>query len=145
MTGIISALAGMASTSSASPVSITDQYVSDSAFGTATAFYSITSTGLAQSQYGTLESWLPSGASASNYEVRAVVASGSPLTSGSVDSWLNCGTTRTWALSNSSQDNSMLTTVLTVSIRLASSGAVQDTATITLSAESEYAGRGGLA
>ena len=117
-------------------VQLSDFTVYQSAtLGTATPTYSIVNTGAVASQAGTLENWLTSG-TASNYEVRATVTSGT-LTSGTSGSWLSCGTTRTWTKSNGAQDNSVLTCVMTVEIRLASTGVVQDSATITLSAESD--------
>jgi len=126
--------------STAAPVasiSITDQIISDSTSGTAQANYQIGSDGKVRDQsLGILESWLLGGGTASNYEVRATVTSGS-LSTGTVGSWLNCGTTRTWTLRNSAMNNSVLTCVMTVEIRLASSGVVQDSATITLEAESD--------
>jgi hypothetical protein len=134
-----SAVAGAAFGAFAPPVSISlsDQNIFNGAVGTATANYQINSDGSVKDQdSGILESWLLGGGTSSNYEVRMTVVSGS-LISGTTGSWLNCGTTRTWSLTNSAQNNSTSTCVMTVEIRLASSGVVQDTATVTLSAESD--------
>ena len=135
MTAIIG-IAGFGQTVSTPSVSLTDQSISDSAAGTATAGYTINSNGRVQDQASTLESWLLGSGTNSNYEVRATVDSGT-LTSGTTGSWLNCGTSRSWSKSNSAMNNSVVTCVLTIEIRLASSGVVQDSATVTLSAESD--------
>lgn len=138
MTGMLAAACGFGS--AAAPVasaSVSNQYIFDSqVFGTAAASYVLTSSGLIQDQYGnTVEAWLLGGGTASNYEVRATAVSGS-VTSGTMGSWLSCGTTQSWTVANSAMDNSTISASFTISIRLASSGVVQDTATITLAAES---------
>lgn len=117
-------------------ISITDQNIFNGGTGSITASYSINSDGRVRDQSNTiLETWLLSGVN-SSYEVRATLVSGT-LTSGTTGSWLACSTTRTWSVVNSASDNSVKTVVLTVEIRLASTGVVQDSATITLSAESD--------
>ena len=117
-------------------ISLSDRAVFDSSATTAVASYAIGSDGQVRDHDGNiLESWLLGGGTASNYEVRATVSSGT-LSSGTTGSWLSCGTTRTWSISNSARDNSTVTSVLTIQIRLASTGVVQDSATVTLSAES---------
>jgi hypothetical protein len=132
----------------AASVSITDKTVFAASRGTASVSYSISNDGTVRNQNNaTLEAWLHGmGGSVGDYEVRATVVSGS-LTAGTTGSWLNCGTTRTWTLTNSAVDNSTITAVLTIEIRLASSGVVQDSAAVTLSAESrdfDTGGRGGF-
>lgn len=125
-------------------ISLTDQYISKSRRNTATASYTIANNGTVQDHTTTvLESWLSgSGGSVSNYEVRATVTSGA-VTSGTTGSWLSCSTSRTWSVLNTAANNSTLTAVMTVEIRLASSGVVQDSATITIEATSIEAGGGG--
>lgn len=136
MTGMLAAITGYGETAPAVSISLSDQSVFDSSPTTAVASYTINSTGtVTDHDSNVLESWLLGGGTASNYEVRATVVSGT-LTSGTTGSWLSCGTTRTWAISNGARDNSTVTCVLTVQIRLASTGIVQDSATVTLSAES---------
>lgn len=125
-------------------ISITDQYITKFHRGAATASYVVANNGTVQNHAAAvLETWLNgSGGSVGNYEVRATVTSGS-VTSGTTGSWLSCSTSRTWSVLNSAADNSTLTAVMTVEIRLASSGVVQDSATITLEATSIEPGGGG--
>jgi hypothetical protein len=123
-------------------VQISDQSIYRASLGTTTASYSIANDGNVKKNTSTiLEAWLQgSGGAVSDYEVRATVTSGS-LTSGTTGSWLNCSTTRTWTLVNDAGDNSTITAVFTVEIRLAAApNTVLDSATITLSAESDNLG-----
>jgi hypothetical protein len=139
VTGATGAVAGSGSDSApAASVSITDQHVFDSSGTTATAIYTIGNNGTVRDQDdNVLEAWLlGTGGSVSNYEVRATQISGVSLTSGTLSTWLPCSTSRSWVVENSARDNSTDTATLSISIRLASSGVVQDTATVTLSAES---------
>ena len=107
--------------------------------GTATATYRLASSGQASRTNvgGTLVSisseWLTTG-SASLFDVYATVSGSGGVFTGTTGSWLNLATTRDWTLSatNSYQERS-----LAIQIRLASSGAVLDTATIELSVDSE--------
>lgn len=103
----------------------------------ATVQYQLTNAGVTNTinQGGTTSqgNWVtPAGAAGANYEVRASIVSGS-LTSGTTGSWLALSSTRTWALTQSSIGSS--TCVLTIEIRNATSLAVLDSATITLTAE----------
>ena len=52
--------------------------------------------------YTTLETWLLSGA-ASDYDVRATEVTGT-VTSGTIGTWENLGTQRTWTLEDATQD-----------------------------------------
>jgi hypothetical protein len=133
---VTGAIAGNTYLQSAGPaVSITDQYISKAGHGSATASYVIASDGKVKNQAGTiLESWLLSG-SASSFEVRATVTSGT-LTSGTTGSWLACSSDRTWSITNSAANNSTVSVVMTVEIRNASTLVVADSATITLEATS---------
>jgi hypothetical protein len=142
MTGILAA--GIYRPLAAASVAISDQNISKTRRGTATAGYSIANDGRAKDADGNiLEAWLLGfGGSVSNYEVRATAQSGS-LSTGTTGSWFACSTTRSWTLSNSNGDNSRITTVILVEIRLVSTGVVQDSATITLNAESVESGGGG--
>lgn len=85
--------------------------------------------------------WLASGA-ASGYDVRATLASGTSPSGSAVGSWLNLGTTRAWSLTASAGfagASQVLLCTLTVEIRDASTLAVLDTATISISATAEWA------
>jgi hypothetical protein len=147
VTAILGAIGAIGNQSSAH-VSIANQTVFDSSgihSSTATAIYTISSDGNVRNQASAvLESWLVGlGGSVGNYDVRATLTSGT-LSSGTTGSWLNCSTSRSWSVANSAGDNSTVTAVIFVEIRLTSSGVVQDTATITLQAESnDYGGGGG--
>ena len=138
MTGILGALVGYPATA-APPitVSITNQSVSASAFGPAVAYYQVTNAGTVKNQNGAvLESWLLGGGTPSNYDARATLISGT-LTSGTTGTWFNCGSTLTWSVTNSAHDNSVKTAVILVEIRDVATSTVQDSATITISAESD--------
>jgi hypothetical protein len=137
MTGALAASGVFGQSAPAPSVSISDATVSDTAIGTAIASYSINSDGTVRtSSDDILQSWLLGGGTNSNYDVMATVTSGT-LSSGTTGSWLNCGTTRTWALTNGLSNNSVKTAVFTLQMRLASTGVVQDSAVITLRAESD--------
>ena len=123
-------------------VSISDENISDSTFSPAnsSASYQLTSSGAINSitaSGGTtsLGNWItPTSAAGANYEVRATEDSGS-VTSGTIGSWETLDTTHTWTLTRTAVGSANCT--LTIEIRLASSGAVLDTATITLEANKE--------
>ena len=97
----------------------------------ASASYSLTSAGLEDVVPGGSGTWLLSG-SASDYEVRATVVSGS-VTSGTLNTWLGLGTTRTWTRTRTTVGSSAVT--LQIEIRLAATGTVIATAQTTLTAQ----------
>lgn len=136
MPGVINILRGVGGV----VVTITDQTISDiRTSGTASASYMLTSGGAAlritstggTSEIGAAEWIVPRAAAGSAYEARATLLSGS-LSSGTTGSWLALSTNRTWTRDSTS---GVLTAQLLIEIRLASSGTVLDTATITLEAE----------
>jgi len=104
--------------------------------GTATARYNVKSDGTifgtsgnnTTSQLGT---WLTFG-TASNYEVRATVVSGT-LSSGTTGSWLDLASDREWTVAQVTVG--INTAVITVEIRNASTLVVVDSATIEIEAE----------
>ena len=105
--------------------------------GTATATYRLASTGVASSTNGAgvltaiSGEWLLSGA-ASLYEAQAVWQAGTGVTGGPTG-WVALSSTRDWTLSAT---NNYVTRPLVVSIRLASTGAVITTATISFEVDS---------
>lgn len=105
---------------------------------TAVASYAINSNGnVVGVPGGTLEAWLTgTGATSSNYEVMASQTSGSPV-SGSLGTWLNCGSSNAWSIANGNRNNSVITGVISVQIRDVATHTVQASASITLSAESD--------
>lgn len=128
----ISCLAGWAL---GATVTLTDRTITDfTLVGTATATLRIDNDGTVKNQDATtLETWLTGSPTTSNYDVRVTIQSGEPPT-GLDGMWLNCGTDRTWSVSNSAGDGSTVTSVILVEIRHSASGTVQDSATITLEA-----------
>lgn len=101
-----------------------------------TASYSLENDGdiVSISDAGTVDdgNWVnPKTAAGAAYEVRATVTLGSvTVGSSAVGSWLSLGTTRTWFCTQTGAGTA--TAILTVEIRLASSGAVLSTAEITI-------------
>jgi hypothetical protein len=124
-----------------SPVSITDQSALNDSLGgiggTATATYRLGNNGIARTTdgAGTLQNitgeWLISGA-VSLYEAQATWQAGTGSTSGPVG-WVSLATTRDWGLSAT---NNNVARDLFVEIRLASTGTVLDTATISFAVDS---------
>lgn len=104
---------------------------------TATADYRLADDGIAYrrnfsgTSVAISSQWMLSGAVA-DYECKATLVSGSTPT-GTFGSWLALSTARTWGISTSA---GIVDSVITVEIRLASSGVVLDSATIRLHAES---------
>ncbi len=131
MSGIMAALIG--SVTALGEVAISNVTASDIVIdpATATASYTLTSAG-SLTYSGGSGTWLSPQAGMDQFEVRATVTSGF-LSSGTTGSWLNPGTTRTWTGVQTGEGLS--SAIVTVEIRLASSGVVQDTATVTFSAE----------
>lgn len=135
MTGILGAVAAPFPLNSVF-VQINDFNVDSSASGSATAGYEISSDGKVRNQALTiLESWLSGGGSPSDYEVRATLTSGT-IDNGTLNTWVNGSVGSAWTKTNGSRNGSTKTAIIFVEIRLASSHVVQDSATITLSAES---------
>lgn len=138
----MSLIGAVAATMGGPRVAISDLSVSDTTISptNASAAYQLTSSGVINRvtvSGGTVAAgqWImPASAAGSVYEVRATETSGT-VSSGTVGSWLPLGTTRTWTLAQTSVGVS--TCVLTIEIRMASSGAVLDTATVTLEATKE--------
>lgn len=115
-----------------------DNYSKAGIGGTAVARYQLNLNGAAYRTNvgGTLVSisgeWLTSG-SASLFDVYATWSGSGGTVTGTTGSWLNLATTREWTLSAT---NNYQTRNLAIEIRLASSGAVLDTATIEFSVDS---------
>jgi hypothetical protein len=126
---------------SAGVVSITNQSISDINFGSAEAYYFVTSGGqIAQStQSGginptNLEQWVTPLSAVGLFEARVTITSGA-LTGGSgTGTWLPLSTTRNWYIENS-VSGTFEECVFTIEIRRTTSGVIQDSATITLYAE----------
>lgn len=139
MTGAIAAAQYYIAPAIPISVQLHNQSISKIAFNnTATASYTINSNGnVVGAPGGTLEAWLTgTGANSANYEVMATQSSGNTV-SGTLGSWLNCGSSNTWSLVNSARDNSVLSGVIFVQIRDVATHTVQTSASITLSAESD--------
>lgn len=112
-------------------VQLSDHDVSKTGFGAGavTASFNMNASGVCADQDSTLlETWLLLG-SASDYEVRATLLSGT-LTSGTVGAWLSLGSSRSWSrVSNA-------TVTIVIEIRDAVTLSVLATGTITITADS---------
>ena len=119
-------------------IEITNRTVTNTAAdpGTAVATYALNNNGSITFVTGgtqTTEWMLPNiAAYAARYEARATITGGT-LTSGTTGSWINLGTTRTWARDRTGIGSNSCT--FTLEIRDASSLQVLDSASITLTAE----------
>lgn len=106
----------------------------------ATATFSLNSSGaLVLSPGGTISGeWLLFG-SASDYEARATMASGTNWAGAALSTWLDLATTRSWSLTatRSTVGSTSVTGTATVEIRRKSDNGVVATATVTLTAEAE--------
>lgn len=118
---------------------VTASSTKSAAAGTATAQYALTSAGGVQGTQGTdtvvpISTWLAPQVNMANYECRMTTVSGT-VDSGTVGSWVSLASTQTWVKSRSSGGGAGTSSYTgTLEIRLASTGVVQDTATITISA-----------
>lgn len=115
-------------------VQLSNQSVSDVGAGSRGASYSLQSDGDVEGVAGVstvvFPPWVvPKNLAGGNYECRATLNSGS-LGSGTTGSWLALSSTRTWAVATSSPGTQSAN--LTIEIRLASTGVVLTSATITL-------------
>lgn len=120
-------------------IAITNRSISHTSGGIlpASATYTLGSDGVVYRQTGSspavaLETWDNQSATVGNYEAKVTVTSGA-LTSGTTGSWVSLGSSKSWDLSISAGGYDQC--VFTVEIRLASSGVVLDSATITLTAD----------
>lgn len=109
-----------------------DPFASAPVPGPATAAYDLTSGGLEQATGSASGTWLVAGVGA-DYDCMMTVNSGS-LTSGTVGSWLNLGTTRSWTLTRNGAIGTT-TCNCTIQIRSASSLAVLASANVMFTAE----------
>ena len=117
-------------------VSISNLTVSKTVIGSAaTAAYRIDNDGTVKNHdLTTLETWLISGL-ASDYEVRATLTSGTTPTAGTMGSWLNCGTDRTWSNTDNTANGVSVTSTMLIEIRDVATSTVQDNASVTVEAE----------
>jgi hypothetical protein len=83
-------------------------------------------------------SWISSGYNLGDYSIRVTVNSGTTPT-GTIGSWLALSSNRTWSLSQSSGASGTKTCSLKVEIKENASGTILDTATYTLTADSQAA------
>ena len=139
MSGIHAAVASQALYTPPVTISITDQFISRYSIGGATvsATYTVNNDGGVRNHNGTLlETWNSTPGTVGSYEVRAILSSGNTPSGSALSTFLNCGGSQGWSLVAS--PGSSLTCVLSVSIRDATTLTVLDTATISLTAESEF-------
>lgn len=134
MPGALAACGAMGTSTYASVV-ISDRSVSRSSSdgSSITASWRIVNDGTILANGSVVETWLANAADVGLYEVRATLSSGTTPT-GTLNTWLPCSTSRSWVVTDSTDNGSAVTCLLFVELRLASSGVVQDSAWITLTA-----------
>lgn len=133
----MSLIAAVAGTMGGPRVSISNENIQDITVSptNASAGYQLTSSGAINSvtvSGGTVQigTWItPTSAAGADYDVYVSGA----VTTGTVDTWLSLGSTRTWSIEATSVGISAVD--ITVQIRRTPSGSVIDTATISLEAE----------
>lgn len=88
-----------------------------------------------QENGGGNQTWLTAG-SASDYECRLTQSglTGGSMGGAALATWLGCGTSRTWSLTNSTNGNSTYTFTGTLEIRDVATSTVQASCSVTLSA-----------
>lgn len=102
--------------------------------GPVTAIYSVNSNGTVTGNNVTQYSWLLVG-SASDYEVRATLSSGTTPSSGTLNTWQGLGTSRSWSQTQTGPGVGTRGCVLGIEIRLASSGTVLASDSVEITAE----------
>ena len=136
MTGILAALMPAASQSTGDYINIANASVTDSINGgTASASYRITNGGKYQliASHGstvTNDAVIPNG-NIGNYEAFVTVTSGT-LTSGTTGSWVALSATQTWT---KTATNTFATCAFTLQLRIAATGVVVKTITVSLEAD----------
>jgi hypothetical protein len=128
-------MAAMASSGVNAVVTLNDQFPSDIQTdpADATATYSLNSDKTVQStNEGGIPNWLDASGDVSLYEARMTLSVGTFSGGSGAGSWLSLASSRTWFVSQTSVGGK--TATATIEIRLASSGIVQDSATIILEA-----------
>lgn len=121
-------------------VSISNATLNNTAAGSATAAYILSSTGAVQGLEGGItvlsSNWLVPQTGMSGYEVEVTVTGSGGTFTGTTGSgvWQNLGTTRTWDLF-AAAPSGPCSRVLTVSIRDTATLTVRSTATITMNVE----------
>lgn len=97
--------------------------------------YQLNSDGRIYDNSVNIGNWVTPTGSASGYQAKAEIVSGSPT--GTFSTWLNLSTSRSWIVSRDGSISGVGTTtaVISVSIRDTATSTVRDTATITLQAQ----------
>ncbi len=140
MSGIQMMLLGSAAGDPAT-ITISDQNISGFDAPSAYAYYFLTAGGQVEQSTDpgginpiNLEQWCTPTSAVASYEARVTVNSGSLSGGSGTGTWLALSSTRNWYVDNFSS-GTFVDCVFTVEIRLASTGVVKDSATITLYAE----------
>lgn len=121
-------------------ININDQAIYRAATTATTAGYRLNTSGVAEKRegatYTTLETWLISGYTSSDYEARATLLSGDALSSGTLNSWLALSSSREWQQQAPGGGSGITyTSNLLIEIRNTTTGVVVDTAVVTLTSE----------
>lgn len=131
MTGIVAALAPLASAAAGDYIGLVNTTATDTNHGgTASASIAVNSTGTVTGTNVSTYDWVLPHANAGNYEIRATIFSGT-LTSGTTGTWLALSASRTWNKQSTGTD---ATCVLTMELRIAATGLIVKTVTFTLNA-----------
>jgi hypothetical protein len=89
----------------------------------------------------TLQTWLDAGYSPADYQIRATLVSGNAPTGSSLGTWLSLSTNRTWSLTDPAGSSGSKTCKVKLEIRDAGGdNTIRDTATYTMSADSQASG-----
>lgn len=146
--GVIAGLVGASAEGTAvNPVNINNETASkvktDGTAATASFTFRTDRTVKDQDNANLDASWLDSGYSAADYQIRVTKVSGTTPV-GTLNSWLALSSNRTWSLTDDAGAAGSKSCVLTVEIRdAAAPNTIRDTATYTLEADSQASGGGG--
>ena len=144
MTGILAALATPRSGGASGAITLTDQNIARFSRNGAnvTASYTIANDGTVRNHNNTIvETWNSNPGSVGAYEVRATLSGGGTPAGGTLNTWLNCGTSRGWF--NTASAGQSYESTLFIEIRDASSLTVLDSAMVSIYAASDSGGFGG--
>lgn len=114
-------------------------------YGLETAEWKLDSDGFTYGNVGAgmtaLHSWIDPQVGMGLYDVKATFLSGTLPDSGTLSTWENAGTDRTWALTGDGEE--VKSCALRIDLRLSSTGTVVDSANVTLNVGSTGGGGGG--
>jgi hypothetical protein len=129
----------------ANPISLTNENASktktDGTAATASFTFNTDRTVKDQDGVNLDAAWISAGYTVGDYSIRVTVNSGT-TPAGTIGSWLALSSARTWSLTDAAGAAGTKTCSLKVEIRETASGTILDTATYTLTADSQASGGG---